>query len=191
MTFVRWCSLLVAGMLFVACGGESSDDGSVGDNVNADGGGGSAGTTGAGGAAGNGAVSCMPIELPASEVVEELVIVEVLPSGMGGTLVDGEFELVAHRRYSLMMPAEYTPPRMRAAVRIRNGGAAIDYAFVEGSSLPDQQPDGFTAQIQADGPTLGLLTVCPEMRAFDLTYTATASELVLFEENEEFKFQPR
>jgi hypothetical protein len=191
MSFVSWCSLLVAGMACVACGGESSDDGRVGDNISADGGGGSAGATGTGGAAGSGNVACMPIELPATEVVEELVIVEVLPSGMGGTLVDGEFELIAHTRYSLMPRADYTPTRMRAAARIRNGGTVIDYAFVEGSSLSGQEPDGFTAQIHADGATLALVTECPPSEAFDLTYTATASEFVIFEENEEFRFQPR
>lgn len=191
MVVVHWCSLLAAGMLVVACGGESSDDGRVGDNVNADGGGGSAGTTGTGGAAGNGAVSCMPIALPETEVLEQLVVAEVLPSGTGGTLVDGEFELVAHTRYWMMPSTEYTPSLMRAAVRIRNGATVVDYAFVEGASLADQTPDGFTAQIHADGPALGLLAVCPDMSAFDLTYTATATELVLFEENEEFRFQRR
>lgn len=186
----------------LGCSGESSQPGPGGGQG---GSGGEdpapAGAAGQGGAGVGGApsctpakaaVECQPVTLPQAESVEEFVISEEFPVPTGGPLSDGEYELEAHRRYRSMVIEGETPTVMRAAVRIREGGAVMDYRFVEDtSSLPDSEANGFSAAICASGPFLYGTTACPEGDDFVLGYSAQDDGLVLIEESEEFRFRRR
>jgi hypothetical protein len=137
-----------------------------------------------------GPVECEVLTLPDDVHSEEIQIVDEIPAGEGGTLVDGDYELVEHVRY-LSEPNEDRPTLMRAALRLRNRARVVDYRVDERDPEERENPKGFTAHVVIDGNDIQLEMICPAMESGSIGYTATKDRLSLFEGNEEMRFARR
>lgn len=140
------------------------------------------------------AIDCEQPSLPDTEVIEQFIPADPIPSGQGGPLQDGDYELTEHIRYRAMTSPAETPTSMRAALRLRSGAKIIDYAFAEDASTELDgvtEITGFTAGVTTSGNQLHLSIVCPDTDDTLLTYTASGSNLSIFEENEELRFERR
>ncbi len=134
---------------------------------------------------------CGTITLPRAEVVEQQLTADRLPEGRGGRLLDGDYELARHVRWSLE-PEARLPSVMRAAARVRDGGAVLDYAFVKGDdSLPDSAASHFSARVQVSGARLLLSFLCPRRDDASLRFTADGDALVLFDGADELELRRR
>ncbi len=138
-----------------------------------------------------GPIDCAVLTLPETAHQEEVRIVTELPTGAGGALKDGDYELVGHVRYRMMARDDDEPSFMRAALRLRRNATVLDYLYDEGSAGETPEPRGFTARVATSGNVLALEMVCPEGRASALTYTASAASLSIIEEDEEMLFERR
>jgi hypothetical protein len=137
-----------------------------------------------------GPVECQQLTLPATAHEQQFQVVDALPVGAGGTLKDGNYELIAHIRYRAMTSGEEAGS-MRAALRLRNGATVMDYLYDEGAPGEPENASGFTARVALKGNVMQLEMVCPPSRSSAVGYTAAGDELSLFEENEELRFQRR
>lgn len=137
-----------------------------------------------------GPVECAMLTLPETAHLEQVEIASEPPSGRGGALKDGDYELVEHVSYQTE-PADDEPTWMRAAVRLRRGATVMDYVYDEGSPEEPPQPNGFTALVSTNANFLTLNMLCPAGRTSALGYTASGDSLSIIEHEEEMRFERR
>jgi hypothetical protein len=135
-------------------------------------------------------VPCSSVTLPDTGQVEEFKAADATPTGAGGPLQDGEYGLSAHIRYRAIQDGE-TASVMRAALRLSGAGSVMDYGYVESEPGEVEEPDGFSARVTAHEQRLTLAISCPEQKTSEVSYTASANALSIFEGNEELRFQRR
>jgi hypothetical protein len=140
-----------------------------------------------------GPIECevLTLTLPETAHPEEVRIVTELPTGTGGALKDGDYELVGHVRYRAMASDDDEPSFMRAALRLRRSATVLDYLYDEGSAGETPDPGGFTARVATSGNVLAIEMVCPEGRSDAFTYSASGASLSIIENNEEMLFERR
>ena len=117
-------------------------------------------------------------------VVESSKVTEVpLPPPEGGPLVDGIYDATTQVSYGEFDLGTVTG-EFRRAVRVRDGGAALDmFTLPIGGS-----PQSSTFSVVVLGSDLELTTVCPNTGGASvplplLPYTATAGQLNLYDDN--------
>jgi hypothetical protein len=163
------CCALVA-----ACGGEagapSQPDATAGGEV--------------------GEFECRQVTLPATRHRQQYEISDTVPTGRGGTLKDGDYELVLHVRY-VTMEMDLPESSTSAALRLREGARVMDYTYDERVPGEPENPSGFTARVATAENALQLEMVCPDSGGGVMHYTASGNELSLFESNDELRFQRR
>ena len=136
-----------------------------------------------------GPIECELPALPEAAHEEEIRVVTELPTGAGGALRDGTYDLVGHIRYRMMASSNDDPTFMRAALRLRRNGTVMDYLFDEGAAGETPDPRGFTASVMPSGGVLVVDQLCPDREPWAVGYTASGDSFSLIEENEEMRFE--